>query len=125
MELLVRTVDKYSGKDTHFLAKTTKRGDVIVVAPDGWHWSKAELESDEWVIIKIDMTEIKANSFLGKEPGDAVANRLLQMRGKRIDLDALGYPANKRSTAILNLSEAATDAATLLTRPIVDPFTIG
>ena len=70
-EMLVRIADK-SSDDPHKNAQLTKRGDVIVIQPDGWNWSAAE-RTDPWVIVKVpgalvaDLAEfVQEESFAAK-----------------------------------------------------------
>ncbi len=107
-EMLVRLFDKYTGKDPHFLAKTTKRGDVIVVQEDGWQWSDLERKSPDWIIVQVDMKIEKARAMLARELGPVDKNGkdinpLLQLRAFKVDLDAmtvLGYPIHTALDAI-------------------------
>ncbi len=104
MELLIRTVDKYTGKDPHFQAKTTKRGDVISVCPDGWTWSQFERTNPEWVIVKVlDLLQIEADAMLTHEQGDDALNPYLKIRDFNFDLDALndkGYNLDKQKDIV-------------------------
>lgn len=103
-EMLVRLYDKYTGKDPVTLAKTTKRGDVIVVQDDGWPWSPAERKSPDWIIISVNMPLAKAQAMLAPEQGDPIKNPLLQLRAFKVDLDALtvlGYPILTSKDAML------------------------
>ncbi len=107
-EMLVRLFDKYTGKDPHFLAKTTKRGDVIVVQDNKWPWSDLERKSPDWIIVTVDMPIEKARAMLAKELGPEdkngmPINPLLQLRAFKVDLDAmtvLGYPIYTQMDAI-------------------------
>lgn len=92
-ELLVRVVDKTNPDDPMKCATFTKRGDVIVVQPDGWVWGKEELENPHWRILKIPgMSISEARAFLGEEmpterPLLFVRQPMLQARQFKIDLD--------------------------------------
>lgn len=91
MQLLVRTVDKVSpdkGKNTQL----TKRGDVIVVQPDGATWGLAELLNVQWLIVSVpDMPDVQAKALLSSEtPPLAKPDMPVQPRMFRLNLDALG-----------------------------------
>lgn len=60
MEALVRIVDRSADE------ADSKRGDVIVVQPDGWAWSQEERTNPDWLIIKVA-------SFLGTDRDTALA----------------------------------------------------
>lgn len=95
-ELLVRVVSK-SSADPAQDAKLTKRGDVIVVAPDGWGWSTIELTAPHWRIFKwSSVTESEASALLTPElPVSEVDidNPLLQRRGFNLNIDAAILPS--------------------------------
>lgn len=95
-ELLIRVVDKV-GTDVFKDAALTKRGDVIVVRPDGWNWGIQELANPEWRIVSIpDMPMVEAEAMLAMEPGDRSVPNVLQARMFKFDLDALpGVHGNK------------------------------
>lgn len=66
-ELIIRTVDKLPlVVPAH--VRASQRGDIIAIVPDGWAWSDAELNSPDWLIIKVDnLTDQDLESLL--EPG--------------------------------------------------------
>jgi hypothetical protein len=67
-ELLVRVTDKVNPDDFYLNTKCTKRGDVIVVQPDGWAWGAMELSAPFWRIIKhSDLTVTEARALLAPE----------------------------------------------------------
>lgn len=93
-EMLVRVVDKIND-DPYLDAKCTKRGDVITIQPDGWVWSRAELNNPDWRIIKVPGVSVaQAQEFLEPEADTDPANpsAVLQRRAHKIDLDALPDP---------------------------------
>ena len=117
-ELLIRTVDTVHA-DFYTNCGATKRGDVIVVCPDGWSWGTTERMSGEWrLLIVPDMTMAEAESFLGPERSvdPAHPSRTLQPRSFRINLDAL--PAG-------DVTAAQVMAAKVAVPPIPDPAILG
>jgi hypothetical protein len=95
-ELLVRVVSK-SSADPAQDAKLTKRGDVIIVVPDGWGWSDIERSDPQWRIFKWpSVSESEASALLTPELPVSEAdvdNPLLQRRGFNLNLDAAILPA--------------------------------
>lgn len=89
MELLVRTFDRYEGTDRVTQSKSTGRGDVIVVRPDGWAWGPAERKNPTYIILRVDIPDGEAMALASREPGDDAINTTLRIRLDRIDLDAL------------------------------------
>lgn len=97
MEAIFFVVDRVA-EDPYVDAMAYKRGDVIVVKPDGWPWSEAELTNPDWRIIKFPAVTVEqAASFLAPEveTDPRNPNRMRQRRGFRLDLD--GMPAELRS----------------------------
>lgn len=94
-ELLVRVSRKIGATPAHD-AKLTKRGDVIVVAPDGWGWSDIECTNPEWRIFKWPNISLpEASALLTPElpiAQDDASNPLLQRRGFGLDVDGLLLP---------------------------------
>lgn len=87
-ELLVRLFDKYQGSDLMKIAKTTARGDVIVVVPDGWNWSFIERTSYGWLIVKVpSMTVLQAEALRSPQIGDANLHPYLRIRAFGINVD--------------------------------------
>lgn len=90
-ELLVRVRDKTS-PDLYKDVRLTKRGDVIVVMPDGWTWGSGELTNPDWRIVKlpnVSLDEAEAMTA-GELPADPkVPSRTLQRRAFSFDLDNL------------------------------------
>ncbi len=122
-------------------AKTTGRGDVIVVADDGWSWSAIERQSFNWIIIKTTTPIAKCRTMRVEEPGIALINPYLWMLNFYLDLDALillGFAipsandaasgkqkGQKRTTESISISEAQFDAVKISKTKIQDPAVIG
>ncbi len=87
-ELLVQVIDRASPNPL-VDCRCYKAGDVIVVCPDGWGWTPAELNSQEWRIISVDIPMAEAEALVEDETGDQLLNPLLQIRGAGINIDAL------------------------------------
>lgn len=107
-EMLVRVVDKRLPLDQGADVTLSKRGDVIVVVPDGWKWSKGELANPDWRILKWPHVSIDEASVLmspeiahAKPLSASISNMprlLLQHRGFRLDLNKL--PNDKVSKSV-------------------------
>jgi hypothetical protein len=95
-EMLVRVVDKVNTDDPVLDSKCLKRGMVVAICPDGWPWSDAERGAPYWRIVKVPGAAVgDLSAYLVAELGDPTQNRFLQLRGFKLDLDALAlkYPA--------------------------------
>lgn len=96
-ELLVRVVDKVNNTSVYRNVGCMKRGDVVVVVPDGWVWARSERLHPEWRILRIaHYTVSEAQALLAPEAtrADRLAHkRTLQRRGFYINLDRAGLPA--------------------------------
>lgn len=134
-ELLIRVVDKVN--DNLYLdCQCTKRGDVIVVCPDGWVWSKEERTNPDWRIVSIPkMSVSEATVFLAPEPAKGqTASRTLQRRAFKFDLDRLpaelkaGLDDTKRTAPVQSIDALAladVEALKVVKPAIPDPFIIG
>lgn len=91
VEMLIRVEDKRNLDDPEMDAKLTKRGDVIVVMPDGWNWGRAELSAPFWRIVRVPLTMDEANAMLGEQKDTDPLNpsRVLRRRAFKYDLDAI------------------------------------
>jgi hypothetical protein len=95
-EILIRVIDKVNHDDPVKNASLTKRGDVIVVCPDGHRWSDMEMTHKEWRIIafpgvdETHMTEFLAPEFAGPDGDDS----MLRPRAFKFDVDSHGLPAD-------------------------------
>lgn len=96
-EMLVRVVDK-TNSDPLLDAKCTKRGDVIVIQPDGWVWGSAELTNPHWRIVKIPgLTVSSCLGFLGPELNTDPNNPNYRLRKRlfKLNLEALPDPGRQ------------------------------
>jgi len=91
-ELLVRNIDKVTTTSFELNTQCLKRGDVVVVQEDGWHWSPKELAGDPWTVVKFPGGTVSAaNSYLtsvySSGPDD---DRIILPRAYYFDLDQAG-----------------------------------
>jgi hypothetical protein len=95
-ELLVRVVSKLNPDDVYKDVKLTKRGDVIMVVPDGWGWSIEEKTNPDWRIVKWPSeTVVNASTLLTPELPEVettIPDPMLQRRGFYLNLDKAGLP---------------------------------
>lgn len=88
----MRVVDKI-GDDIYRDAQLTKRGDVIVVCPDGWAWGAEELSSPDWRIVRVPgLGMIEAEAMLAPETESSLIaepSPLLRRRMFELNLDAV------------------------------------
>lgn len=92
-EWLVRVRDKVN-PDKFLNAQLLKRGDVVVVCPDGHGWSKEERFNPDWRILKFpDVSVEAAEVFLAPELEDDPKNPnlFLQRRAFKLDLDSQAF----------------------------------
>lgn len=116
-ELLVRVVDKIND-DPYLDAKCLKRGDVVVVCPDGWPWGKHEQHNPDWRILKVPGVSVTAlQGFLAPEPETDPENpsAMLQARAFRLNLDAgpLAPLQGRRDRALHRVSLTQADLLAL------------
>lgn len=89
-ELLVKTYDQINS-DPYLDVGCDKRGFVITVQEDGYQWGEGEKSSGEFIVLKVpgvpadDFHSLLVPEFSLQQ---AVPNRMLQIRGFRIDLTA-------------------------------------
>ncbi len=135
-ELLVRVVDKTNIDSPYLDAKCLKRGDVVVVAENGWAWSVEELRNPDWRIVKIpNFSVLAAAAFLGLELDLDPEQPSLVLRRRAFALNLAGLPANWAAwvadstrvapTRTLNVTEAQALALKLAKVRLVDPNVIG
>lgn len=106
-EILVRVVSKSNPSDPHRDIRLTKRGDVIVVAPDGWAWSPAEKTNPDWRIVKLPNVGVNvASAYTSDYPGDDLTMPYRPRRAKFLDVDLASLPAAFKSY-LLDTTRAA------------------
>lgn len=89
-ELLVCVVSK-THHDPYFDCKRPKAGDVIVVMPDGHEWGRAEIENQDWKIVRVPGVSVdQASVFTSPEIDDdpSQPSRVLQYRAFAFDMTA-------------------------------------
>lgn len=108
-ELLVRVVDKVN-EDFYLNCQCTKRGDVIVVQPDGWGWGLEELKNPDWrIIVMPELSLAEAEAMLAPElPVDPLnPSKTLQRRAFKFDLSTLEKSSNEAKDYLLDATRAA------------------
>lgn len=136
-ELLLRVVDKVN-PDFYQNCKCTKRGDVIVIRPNGWTWGTQELTDPNYRIVKLpNISEAFLSPFLAQEPetDPQHPSRTLQRRWYRFDLASgllpqpfinyLNDAERKSAFFSSNFSEAQVAALRVQKAPVVDPIILG
>lgn len=94
-ELLVRTVDKPLSGDPYIDRHRSVAGSVIVIVEDGHEWSKAEMASEEWRIVKVPgvkpslLTQFTARDLGYGDPEAEKLDRVLRRYPVKVDIDAL------------------------------------
>lgn len=95
-ELLVRVVSKLNPDDVYKDVKLSKRGDVIMVVPDGWGWSIEERTNPDWRIFKWPSESVvNASTLLTPELPQVqttVPDPMLQRRGFYLNIDKPSLP---------------------------------
>lgn len=66
-ELLLRVTNSALRGDPLFDSKASRRGDVIVVVPDGWAWGAKELTNPFWRIVKLPNVSLSVGEMLVAE----------------------------------------------------------
>lgn len=96
-ELLVFAKDRVNETDFYKNLRLYKRGDVVVVCPDGWPWGKEELTSPLFRIVSIpSMTVSEASQFVAPEVDTDPLNpsKTLKRRQFKIDLSNASIAAS-------------------------------
>ena len=132
-ELLLRVNDKI-GSTPALDARCTKRGDVIVVMPDGHVWGEREKDSPDWRIVKLpNVSVLQASAWLGEEPNTGpVTNPMRRRRLWHLDLTQLPVIAawladdsRQEPTITLPLTFTALQAMFRKLAPLDNPNVIG
>lgn len=95
-ELYIRTEDKVN-PDLYLDVMCYKRGDVVSIVDDNWHWGESELNNAVHTIIKAPLVhKDDLNAFLEPEPSLDPVNisRTLQRRAFRFDLNNYNLQGN-------------------------------
>lgn len=138
-ELLVRVRDKVNVTDFYADCKCTKRGDVIVVCPDGWPWGDQELTRPEYRLVRLQGVGVAAvTPYLAPELDidPTHPSRTLQRRLYKIDFSNLTIPTafktfvadDTRTTPmfVVPAAQVATIQAAIVQKaPIPDPAILG
>lgn len=133
---LLLLIANNNNTDPYLDCKRLKRGDVVVVQPDGWGWSSEEQINCDWRIIKLPgIAEDLLSAFIAPElPVDPLnPGKMLQLRGFKIDVDdtltrlpqaAKNYLLDNKRTSpsyTFNITLAQILALKLTKPPLADP----
>lgn len=66
-ELLIKAVDATHPDPVKDLRGCYKKGDVVVIKPDGWSWGKEELKKEKFYILRIPDKKPEELEYLVKE----------------------------------------------------------
>lgn len=99
-ELLFRVTDRVHARDTARDQEQPRRGDVIVIQPDGWAWSAREMTAPHWRILSLPGVEPGAVAKWIERGAWTAADLLLEehlrpplaRRVRRFNLDAVLLP---------------------------------
>lgn len=132
-ELLVRVIDKV-GDDLYKDTQCTKRGDVIVVKPDGWLWGKDELKLPIYRIIRVKLTVDEASIYLApqKNVDPKQPSKTLLRRALKIDLDnpivtndVKSFLADSTRTTAKLITNFDINSVKVIKDSVADPSIIG
>lgn len=132
-ELLVRVTD-LTDPNIYLDSKLTKRGDVIVVRPDGWLWGIEERTAPFWRIIKSSMSVEEAQAYLkpqvDKDPKNP--SKTLLTRAIKFDLDGISTPQTlknfvdgPRTNDIFDATKIDLNTLKVIKPDLADPLVIG
>lgn len=109
-EILIRVISK-TNSDPVLDRETSKAGDVIHVAPDGWPWGSAELVNPEWRIVKLPgydpallLTMLEPEYLNVTQPDGSVKPKFMRKRKRWFDFS---LDANLK-TLLLNAAQVVT-----------------
>jgi len=94
-QLVVMTVNKYSGGDPYKAVKSEERGDVIAVKDDSHVFGAKELASPNYIIIQVDGTKAEFDHLREGQPGSFELNPMLRIKARKIDLDEMVADGDK------------------------------
>lgn len=102
-ELLVKAVDATHPDPTTDARYCYKQGDVVGVAPDGWHWGALELlppaQGGRFVIIKItDVTRQQVINWVSNHWQCDIQGLDINARRRRVRIDIDLIPASVKQT---------------------------
>jgi len=63
-ELLIKASDTTNPNPVKDLRGCYKKGDVVVVKPDGWKWGKEELKKEKFYILRVPNKAIEETQYL-------------------------------------------------------------
>ncbi len=118
--------------------KRLKRGDVIVIVPNGWVWSAAELTNPNWRIAEFPLVSVdEAAIFLAAERDLDPANpsRMLRQRARSVNVDSPAVTTGTRAwldddtrsapTRTIPFTLAQMVALSVAKPPLSDPNVMG
>jgi hypothetical protein len=138
-ELYLRVVDKVNATSAQLDAQCMKRGDVVVICPDGWNWGIEELKSPNHRIIKMPGVPVeKLDYLLAPElPADPLnPPKTLKRRMNKIDVDATAKLSPEFNAAVADSARVTPEvdvkmddtalAAAVVVKPaaVADPVVI-
>ena len=78
-ELLIKASDNFNPDPVKDLRGCYKKGDVVVVKPDGWKWGKEELKKEKFYILRIPDKKPEDLEALTKKHRITVGIRYISM----------------------------------------------
>ncbi|MCD6149092.1 hypothetical protein J7J18_07000 [bacterium] len=104
-ELLVKSSDTTNPDPIKDLRGCYKKGDVVVVKPDGWKWGKEELNKNKFYILCVPDKEVDELKFLTKEDEIVLGNRYIA-ESPELGVMAEGPDAETASKTCQTLADA-------------------
>lgn len=122
-EALVQIKEK-AGFDPIANALADRPGDVIVVCPDGWPWTKEELTNPEWCVLKMPGQPVGALNSMCPPVFDA-AGRMVSKHAQNFDMTNITVSGLlKTGEVIADASQKTTLLASVVTKNVA-AVTIG
>lgn len=120
MEFILWVADKNPGQTPGVRGfEDYRNGQVITCKPDGWAWSKLELNHPNWRIVRADVHNTHAQAMLAHQSGDH-QKEWLKLRKYHIDITNAAISsalANTPSNQVTSIAAADFIAATVLDAP--------